>query len=38
MLTNKVQLPILLRGGYRQMEPEIYYGDRDAAEEYARSL
>ncbi|MBA7571385.1 hypothetical protein ES708_13147 [subsurface metagenome] len=38
MLTNKAQLPILLRGGYRKMEPEIYYGDRDAAEEYAKSL
>ena len=38
MLTNKAQLPILLRGGYRKMEPEIYYGDRDAAEEYAKAL
>jgi len=38
MLTNKAQLPILLRGGYRKMEPEIYYGDRDAAEEYAKKL
>lgn len=38
MLTNKAELPILLRGGYRRMEPEIYYGDRDAAEEYAKGL
>ena len=38
MLTNKAQLPILLRGGYRKMEPAIYYGDRDAAEEYAKSI
>ena len=38
MLNNKPQVPILLRDGYRRMEPEIYYGDRDAAEEYARSL
>lgn len=38
MLTNKPEVPILLRGGYRQMQPEIHYGDRDAAEEYARSL
>ena len=38
MMNNKPQVPILLRDGYRRMEPEIYYGDRDAAEEYARSL
>jgi len=38
MLNNKPQTPILLRGGYRRMEPEIYYGDRDAAEEYAKGL
>jgi len=38
MLNNKPQAPILLRGGYRKMEPEIHYGDRDAAEEYARGL
>lgn len=38
MLTNKAETPILLRGGYKEMEPEIYYGDRDAAEEYAKSL
>ena len=38
MLTNKPETPILLRGGYRRVEPEIYYGDRDAAEEYARGL
>jgi hypothetical protein len=38
MLTNKAELPILIRGGYREMEPEIYYGDRDAAEEYAKEL
>ncbi len=36
MLTNKPAIPILLRGGYKRMEPEIYYGDRDAAEEYAK--
>lgn len=38
MLTNKPEIPILLRGGYKKMEPEIYYGDRDAAEEYAKPL
>ncbi len=38
MLTNRAEIPILLRGGYRQMQPEIYYGDRDAAEEYAKGL
>jgi len=38
MLTNKPETPILLRGGYKVMEPEIHYGDRDAAEEYAKSL
>lgn len=38
MLNNKQQTPILLRGGYIMVEPEIYYGDRDAAEEYARRL
>ena len=38
MLTNRPELPILLRGGYREMAPEVYYGDRDAAEEYAKSL
>jgi len=38
MLTNRAEIPILLRGGYKRMEPEVYYGDRDAAEEYARSL
>lgn len=38
MLTNKPEVPILLRGGYRRIEPEIYYGDRDAAEEYAKGL
>jgi len=38
MLNNKPQTPILLRGGYRKMEPEIYYGDREAAEAYARGL
>jgi len=38
MLTNKPEIPILLRGGYKKMEPEIYYGDRDAAEEYAKGL
>ncbi len=38
MLNSKPQTPILLRGGYRMVEPEIYYGDRDAAEEYAKSL
>lgn len=38
MLTNKPEVPILLRGGYQKMEPGIYYGDRDAAEEYARRL
>jgi len=38
MLTNKPEIPILLRGGYKKMEPDIYYGDRDAAEEYAKAL
>ncbi|KKN87040.1 hypothetical protein LCGC14_0263100 [marine sediment metagenome] len=38
MLNTRPQVPILLRGGYRRMEPEIYYGDRDAAEEYAKRL
>jgi len=38
MLTNKPELPILLRGGYRRMEPAIYYGNRDDAEEYAKAL
>ena len=38
MLTNKPEIPILLRGGYREMQPEIHYGDRDAAEEYAKAL
>jgi len=38
MLSNKVEIPILLRGGYREMHPEIYYGDRDDAEEYAKAL
>jgi len=38
MLTNRAEIPILLRGGYRRMDPEIYYGDRDAAEEYAKAL
>lgn len=38
MLTNKAEIPILLRGGYWEMQPEIHYGDRDAAEEYARRL
>jgi len=38
MLTNKPELPILLRGGYRQIQSEIYYGDRNDAEEYAKRL
>ncbi len=38
MLNNKPQVPILLRDGYRKMEPKIHYGDREAAEAYARSL
>jgi len=38
MLTNKPAFPILLRGGYREMDPEIYHGDRNDAEEYARAL
>ena len=38
MLNTKPQIPILLRGGYKRMSPEIHYGDRDAAEEYAKSL
>lgn len=38
MLTNKAEIPILLRGGYKRMEPEVYYGGRDAAEEYAKAL
>ena len=38
MLANRTQLPIMLRGGYREAEPVIYYGERDAAEEYAKSL
>lgn len=38
MLGNGPALPILLRGGYREMEPEVFSGDRDAAEEYAKKL
>jgi len=38
MLSNKPEIPILLRGGYKEMEPEVFYGDRDAAEEYAKKL
>ena len=38
MLTNRTEIPILLRGGYREMQPEIFYGDREAAEEYARGI
>lgn len=38
MLTNKPAAPILWRDGYRRVETEIYYGDRDAAEEFARNL
>jgi len=38
MLTNRPEFPILIRGGYREMDPEVYYGDRDAAEEYAKNL
>ncbi len=38
MLTNSPEFPILIRGGYRGMTPETYYGDRDAAEEYAKNL
>lgn len=38
MMSNKPAFPIQLRGGYRKMEPEIYNGDRDAAEEYAKKL
>jgi len=38
MLSNKPEIPILLRGGYKEMDPEVYYGDRDAAEEYAKAL
>lgn len=38
MLTNRPEFPILIRGGYREMDPEVYYGDRDAAEEYAKKL
>lgn len=38
MLTNRAEFPILIRGGYREMDPEVYYGDRDAAEEYAKKL
>ena len=38
MLTNRPEFPILIRGGYREMDPEVFYGDRDAAEEYAKKL
>lgn len=38
MLSSGGQFPVFLRGGYRVLEPAIYSGDRDAAEEYARSL
>jgi hypothetical protein len=38
MLTNRSEIPILFRGGYREMTPEVYYGDRNAAEEYAKAL
>jgi len=32
------EIAILIRGGYREIDPEVYYGDRDAAEEYAKNL
>ena len=38
MLTNRAELPILLRGGYKRIDVPVYSGDREAAEEYARSL
>jgi hypothetical protein len=38
MLSNSTQLPVLLRGGYKLIEPEIHYGGRDAAEDYAKKL
>lgn len=38
MLTNRPEFPIMIRGGYREMNPEVYHGDRDAAEEYAKKL
>ncbi len=38
MLNNGPQFPIRIRGGYREMNPEVFYGDRDATEEYAKRL
>lgn len=38
MLSTNTSFPIRLRGGYQEMSPEIYNGDRNDAEEYARSL
>jgi hypothetical protein len=38
MMNTKPQTPILIRGGYELVSPEIYNGDRDDAEEYAKCL